>query len=168
MAGNGVAWQVGAVQIRPATPADSAAIGDLITVAFGEEGTKVAAVWRDVVGGGLDRSSLVTVDDGDVVGHVGLSHSWLDARERLVDVLVLSPLSVHPERQRHGIGTALLAAALDAGRSLATPAVFLEGDPRYYGRRGFARASKHGFETAPVVRPTRRSRSLSSTGTSRG
>jgi putative acetyltransferase len=134
------------VQIRPAAPEDSVSIGDLITAAFAEEGTKVAGVWRDVVAGGLDRASLVAVDDDVVVGHVGLSHSWLDARDRLVDVLVLSPLSVLPDRQRSGIGTTLLDAAIDAARSLAAPAVFLEGDPGYYGRRGWQPASAHGIE----------------------
>ncbi|MDZ5621469.1 GNAT family N-acetyltransferase [Nocardioides bizhenqiangii] len=137
--------------IRAATTDDSAAVDDVITAAFDEEGTKVAAVWRDVVGDGLDRASLVAVDGAALVGHVGLSHGWLDARRRLVDVLVLSPLSVSPDRQGSGIGTTLLAAALDEARSLGAPAVFLEGDPRYYGPRGFARASGHGFEA-----PTRR------------
>jgi putative acetyltransferase len=134
------------VQIRSANPDDSDAIGDLITRAFGEGGSKVTAVWRDVVGGGIDRASLVATDDAVVVGHVGLSHSWLDARDRLVDVLVLSPLSVLPDRQRGGIGTALLGAALDAARSLGAPAVFLEGDPRYYGARGWEPARAHRIE----------------------
>jgi len=140
------------VQIRSAVPDDSHAVGRVITDAFGDEGAAVAAVWRDIVDRGLDRASLVAADDGGVgvgvCGHVGLSHAWLDARERLVDVLVLSPLSVQPARQRRGIGAALLAAALEAARSLGAPAVFLEGDPRYYGARGFARAGDHGCEPA--------------------
>ncbi len=136
------------MQIRPADPDDSDAIGQVIANAFGDEGATVAAVWTDVVSRGLDRASLVAVEEDAVVGHVGLSHAWLDARERLVDVLVLSPLSVQPERQGHGIGTALLPAGLDSARALGAPAVFLEGDPRYYGARGFARASDHGCEAA--------------------
>lgn len=136
------------MQIRTAAPDDSAAIGDLITLAFGEEGGKVAGVWRAIAARGLDRSSLVAVEGDTVVGHVGLSHSWLDARDRLVDVLVLSPLSVRPDRQGGGVGTALLTAALDAARASDAPMVVLEGDPRYYGPRGFARASAHGVEPA--------------------
>src|ERR687897_374193 len=46
--------------------------------------------------------------NGEVVGCVALSRAWLDARERLVDVLVLSPLAVAPDRQRQGIGGRLL------------------------------------------------------------
>lgn len=114
----------------------------------------MAAIWRDVVAGGLDRASLVATErtdraDGigdEVVGHVGLSHGWLDARDRLVDILVLSPLSVRPDRQGAGIGTTLLAAAVEAARSTSAPAVFLEGDPRYYGARGWQPADAHGIE----------------------
>ena len=57
----------------------------------------------------VDGLSMVADDDGDVVGHVLLTKAILDAPERLVDVLVLSPLSVRPDRQRdrdrQGAGT---------------------------------------------------------------
>ncbi len=132
--------------IRPADPDDTTAVMGVIRAAFGEEGDDVAAIWPDLVGRGLVRGSLVAEDGGEVVGHVGLSHAWLDARRGLVDVLVLSPLSVLPGRQGAGIGTALLAAARDSAQVLGSPAVFLEGDPRYYGARGFSRGSDHGFE----------------------
>jgi putative acetyltransferase len=49
------------------------------------------------------------------------------------------------------VGTALVAAALDRAAELGAPAVFLEGSPDYYGRRGFVRASELGF-TRPSVR----------------
>jgi putative acetyltransferase len=64
---------------------------------------------------------------------------------------VLSPLSVRPDRQRSGIGAALVAAALARGESLGSPAVFLEGDPAYYARLGFLPAREHGF-TPPSER----------------
>lgn len=85
--------------------------------------------------------------DGGVVGHVQLSRSWLDASRALVDVLVLSPLSVAPSRQRQGIGGSLVRAALSAARDLGVPAVFLEGAPDYYPRLGFERGRSRGFES---------------------
>jgi putative acetyltransferase len=93
----------------------------------------------------------VAVVDGEVVGHVGVSHCWIDARRELVEACVLSPLSTAPAHQGAGIGTALVAAAVDAARRLGRPALFLEGSPAYYGRRGFEPASAYGFE-APSVR----------------
>jgi putative acetyltransferase len=117
----------------------------VITEAFADGGD-VAALWADVLRRGLDRAGLVAVERGDVVGHVGLSHGWLDARRKLVDVLILSPLSVRPDRQREGVGTALVAAAIDTAEELGAPLLFLEGSPTYYGRRGFQRAAPLGFE----------------------
>jgi putative acetyltransferase len=95
--------------------------------------------------------SLVAEVDGAVVGHVQLNRSWVDARQRLVDVLVLSPLAVLPDHQGRGIGSALIAQALDQANHGGWPAVFLEGSPDYYGQRGFERASTRGF-TRPSTR----------------
>ena len=86
---------------------------------------------------------------------MGLSHAWVDARRALVDVLLLSPLSVLPAHQGRGAGTALVAAAIARARELGTPALFLEGSPAYYGPRGFAHASALGFAPASVRTPDR-------------
>lgn len=80
-----------------------------------------------------------------------LSACRLDALPRLVDVFSLSPLGVLPEFQRQGIGTRLVADALAGADSRGIPLVFLEGSPRYYGKRGFADATKMGFRP-PTLR----------------
>lgn len=97
------------------------------------------------------ESALLAESDGEVVGHVQLSKAWIDAAPALVDALVLSPLGVAPDHQRRGVGRALCEAAVAHARQLQAPAVFLEGDPGYYGRLGWHRASDRGF-TAPSVR----------------
>ena len=38
-----------------------------------------------------------------------------------------------------------MAAAVEAGRELSAPALFLEGSPAYYGARGFGPGREHGF-----------------------
>ena len=93
------------------------------------------------------RVELLAEDDDGVQGYVALSRAWLDARERLVDVLVLSPLGVRPARQGGGVGTALLAAAVEAGGATGAPLVFLEGAPGFYGSRGWEPASAHALES---------------------
>ena len=133
------------MEIREQRPGEAGAVGEVISVAFADEG-RVADVWAEVARRGLDRASIVAVEAGAVVGHVGLSHAWLDARRELVDVLILSPLSVRPDRQGDGVGTALVSAAIAAAETADAPALFLEGDPGYYGKRGFDRAAAHGFE----------------------
>ncbi|GAA4672112.1 N-acetyltransferase [Phytohabitans rumicis] len=99
----------------------------------------------------LAPASLVATIGDRVVGHVMLSACRLDALPRLVDVLSLSPLGVLPEFQGQGIGTRLVAHALAGADSRGIPLVFLEGSPHYYGKRGFADATKLGFRP-PTLR----------------
>ncbi|OMH36849.1 GNAT family N-acetyltransferase [Tersicoccus sp. Bi-70] len=65
-------------------------------------------------------------------------------RARLVDIVLLSPLSVVPDRQRSGIGGLLLRTAVKAALR-RSPVLALEGDPGYYGARGFDAAGDHGI-----------------------
>jgi putative acetyltransferase len=136
--------------IRAYRPGDEATVRAVVTEAFGDEGPNVAAL-VDSLRATHVRAELVAEEAGAVVGHVLLSRSWVDARQALVDVLVLSPLSVVPEHQGRGQGTALVAAAIEEARRQQAPAVFLEGDPRYYSSRGFEPATPRGF-TRPSVR----------------
>jgi putative acetyltransferase len=69
----------------------------------------------------------------------------LDAPPRLVDVQVLSPVGVLPERQRQGVGSALIRHGLDELAKRGVPLVFLEGSPDYYQRLGFSPGQSHGF-----------------------
>jgi putative acetyltransferase len=141
-------------EVRPEQPADREAVRRVVTAAFGaddpDHGSDVALIWGSL--GRHRRAGLVAEERGVVVGHVGLSQGWVDARRDLVEVWVLSPLSVVPERQREGFGTALLAAAVETARGSGTPALFLEGSPLYYGARGFERAGRHDFLPAALAR----------------
>lgn len=140
--------------LREATAADQRGIHEVVSAAFGHhEG--VAELWTEVVERGFGRASLVAVEGDEIVGHVGVSHAWLDARRALVDVWMLSLLSTRPDRQGRGIGSALVAAAVDASRTAGTPALFLEGDPAYYGPRGFEAAGDAGFRPPSSRTPDR-------------
>jgi putative acetyltransferase len=134
------------VEVREAGDADTPAVEAVVDAAFGEHGAAINDVMarlRSVEDVALE---LVAVDGDALVGYVALSRAWLDARQRLVDVLVLSPLAVVPEHQGRGIGSRLLDAVPDAASRLGAPLVFLEGDPRFYGGRGWRAASAHGLE----------------------
>ncbi|WP_243695978.1 GNAT family N-acetyltransferase [Labedella phragmitis] len=133
------------VIVRAAQDADFESIDRVVLEAFGDDGEKVLGL-VDALRPSYARAELVAEVGDEVVGHVMLSHSWLDARAALVDVLVLSPLAVAPRFQRRGIGGALLGGAFASAEELAMPAIFLEGDPAYYSRQGFAAAEPLGFE----------------------
>jgi putative acetyltransferase len=136
--------------IRPYRDEDEAAVRLVVTEAFTDHGAVVARLVDDLRAT-HGRAELVAETDGEVVGHVLLSRSWVDARRELVEVLVLSPLSVAPAHQGRGLGTELVAAAVDAARALRAPAIFLEGSPDYYSSRGFEPATARGF-APPSVR----------------
>ena len=140
--------------IRAYRPDDEAGVRAVVTEAFGDEGETVSALVDDLRGSHARAELVVQQDveqDAAVVGHVLLSRSWVDARRALVEVLVLSPLSVAPGHQGRGVGTALVEAAVAEARRLRAPALFLEGSPAYYSSRGFESATPRGF-----IRPSPR------------
>jgi len=78
--------------------------------------------------------SLVAVTPaGEVIGHVlgTRGHVGQDP------VVAIGPLSVCPDRQRRGVGSALMHAVLGAADALGEPLAALLGDPAYYRRFGF-------------------------------
>jgi putative acetyltransferase len=92
-----------------------------------------------------DRVSLVAEEDGDVVGYVLFSPAVVEMRGRRVVGMGLAPLAVAPERQRQGIGAALVKRGLEILRERGCPFVVVLGHPDYYPRFGFERASAHGL-----------------------
>ena len=90
--------------------------------------------------------SLIAEDGGSLVGHILFSPVSLAADTGLF-AMGLGPMAVLPERQRQGIGSALLEAGLDACRELGCRAVFVLGHADYYPRFGFVPASRYGIES---------------------
>lgn len=137
---------------RPDELADVMALGD---AAFGPEegiGALVAALQAD---DGYTDQSYVAVADGRVVGHTMLTRAWLDTEDRLLTIPVLSPLSVHPDHQRHGVGRALVTYAVAQAEADGAIGVVLEGDPAYYSRLGLEPAEPWGLlrPSARIPRP---------------
>jgi putative acetyltransferase len=79
--------------------------------------------------------SLVAQMDGKVVGHVAFSPVTIS--DGSPDWYGLGPVSVLPERQRQGIGTALIREGLSLLKARGGKGCALVGDPAYYQRFGF-------------------------------
>lgn len=88
--------------------------------------------------------ALVAERHAVLLGYVLFSHVGL-AGESAGTVLALAPLCVRPDRQRSGIGTALVEMGLVLADRLGEPLVTVLGDPAYYGRFGFEPASRFGI-----------------------
>ena len=126
------------LEIRSERPADVVAIGELTTLAFKDtahgSGTEALIVERLRTAMAL-TVSLVAIEDEEVFGHVACSPVTISPYQP--GWYGLGPISVRPDRQRLGIGQALIHAALDELRSLRAAGCVLLGDPGYYHRFGF-------------------------------
>jgi putative acetyltransferase len=129
--------------IRPETPRDYDAVAEVTAAAFGkqDEARLVEAIRASPEY--VPELTLVAEDDGRIVGHVMFSYSRLEGSE--TQLLQLSPLSVAPDRQRTGIGSALTREALRLADERGEPLVLVLGHPTYYPGFGFRRASTLGL-----------------------
>jgi putative acetyltransferase len=130
------------VIVRSEREDDFEAIAKVVGAAFADDPSVVTLVEALRASPGyLPGLALVADEDGDVVGHVMFTESGLEGSD--TTILILSPLAVCPDRQRQGVGSALVREGL---RRADGPLVIVEGDPRYYSRFGFRRASELGLE----------------------
>jgi len=127
------------VLIREGRDDDTAAILGMVERAFGRhaEADLVAALLQDPVA----TLSVVAEDGGTVVGHALLS-----GLEGIEGGMALAPVAVAPERQGCGIGSAVIRAALELAGEEGYRAVFVLGEPDYYGRFGFRAELARGFD----------------------
>ena len=128
--------------IRHEEPQDISAIRFVNERAFG--GTAEANAIDLLRERGAVTLSLVAAIDEQVVGHLFFSPVTIESPDRSWPGLGLAPLSVLPEHQRQGVGTALMNAGLEECRRLGHERVIVLGHPDYYPRFGFERASRYG------------------------
>ncbi len=129
-----------AFAIRAERPDDPPAIHDLVARAFApmpfSDGDEPDLVDALRAAGDL-ALSLVAVDaQGKVIGHVGFSPVTIAGRDH--GWFQMAPVSVMPELQHRGIGSALIRAGVDQLRERGAQGVAVVGNPVYYERFGFA------------------------------
>lgn len=112
--------------------------------------------------------SLVAIEDQSVVGHILFSRAEIrepvsaatDSSQPASSTLQypipgmgLAPMSVHPSRQRRGIGAMLIHEGLRRLDQLGNLFTIVAGHPEYYPRFGFRPAREHsishGFQGMP-------------------
>lgn len=138
------------MDIRPEIHADIDAIYQLTQTAFapmpysdGDEGACINKLRAD----GDLTISLVAVEAEAIVGHVafspvtiaGVSDNWFG----------LGPVSVASEKQKTGIGSALIKKGLAQIKSLGAKGCVLIGDPNYYCRFGFVGDGRLTYRDLP-------------------
>jgi putative acetyltransferase len=135
------------VAIRPERPGEEAAVRAVNEAAFG--GPIEAGIVEGIRGTDrwIEGGSLVATASGEIVGHVLLSEGdLLGEHGRVVRrIWMVGPVAVRPDRQRQGIGGALMRAAIDLATTRAQPVLCLLGHAEYYPRFGFEPARGVGI-----------------------
>jgi putative acetyltransferase len=122
------------LEIRGSLPSDESSIKALYPRAFPDE--DLLPLVRDLLGHRDSTISLVAIIDSDIVGNIIFTKGHVDSGRQ--DAALLAPLAVAPEWQRQGIGSALIRAGLRRLREEGVSAVYVLGDPEFYGRLGFS------------------------------
>lgn len=124
--------------IRPERAGDERAIHEVVRSAFDghphSDGSEPGIVGTLRADGDL-AISLVAEDGGEIVGHVAFSPVAIS--DGSAGWFGLGPVAVAPQRQREGIGAALIEQGLALLRERAASGCVVLGDPVYYGRFGF-------------------------------
>lgn len=138
--GGSGAW----VDLRPERRTDAAAIRAVNLAAFetSSEADLVDALREET----SPIISLVADDGGSIVGHILFSSVALSGHPE-VRIMGLAPMAVLPERQRQGIGSALVRAGLERCVELGFDALVVLGHADYYPRFGFVPASRFAIRS---------------------
>jgi putative acetyltransferase len=126
------------VVIRKRTAADDAAVRRLNDDTFG--GPYESRLIDGLRAAGLDAVELAAAENDDIVSHILFSVLATTIDRRTVPALALAPMAVRPDRQRQGIGSALVHAGLRLARERDWRAVIVLGHKGYYPRFGFSAA----------------------------
>jgi len=127
------------LRIDPERPGDVIEIGQITAAAFApmqfSSGAEARIIDALREAGALSVSLVATTADGELVGHIAFSPVRID--DQPGDWYALGPVSVAPQMQRRGVGSALITKGLDRLRELMARGCVLLGSPDYYSRFGF-------------------------------
>ncbi len=141
------------LRLRPEDPADTGAVRRVLAAAFARPDVATPPEVRlvDELRGGdawVPELAMVAEYGGEIVGYALLTRVVVCSDRGSGAALALGPVAVVPHRQRIGLGSAVVQAALDAAAELGERLIVVLGDPAYYRRFGFSRADRMGL-TSP-------------------
>jgi putative acetyltransferase len=131
------------MRIRAETSRDIAAIRRVVEMAFGHKSE--ARLIEGLRQANALITSLVAVEEGQIVGHIAFSAVVIESLHATANAVALAPLAVLPTYQRRGIGSELVRRGFEQNRRVGHRAVLVLGEPAFYQRFGFMKASLHGI-----------------------
>lgn len=126
--------------IRTEIGIDAASIDGLLRRCFvGQAKAELVQQLREE--GLLTLGMVATDDEGQVLGYAAFSPVTLNNEDH--GWVTLAPLVVDERMRGKGLGKKLIFESLDALNEFGYSAIFVLGDPAYYGRYGFTPAQRY-------------------------
>lgn len=135
--------------IRQETPGDYSEVNELVYSAFATKNHfDVADYLIDVRNKDTfipELSFVAALESGRIVGQITLYKTDIITDSSRTTQLVLSPISELPEYFNYGIAREMITFALSQAKEMGYLAVFLQGNPKFYGKFGFEPTYKYGI-----------------------
>ncbi len=132
-----------AIEIRNEETKDIEQVREIVCLAFPTEAeSKLVDALRT---NGKAIISLVAVSDKQVLGHILFSPVTTSPPNEAKGI-GLAPVAVRPDVQSQGIGSQLIREGLRRCKELGYDYCVVLGNPNYYPRFGFERASQYGIQ----------------------
>ncbi len=91
--------------------------------------------------GFIEELTLVAIENDEIIGHILFTEVKVSGHRGIA----LAPLSVSPNHQRKGVGTALMNEAHLRAKKLGYPFSIVLGSNDYYPKAGYKTAYDHGI-----------------------
>ena len=145
--------------IRPEEPKDYKSIVSLILGSFQKgtdysDGTDIIALVEEIRASEyhLPELSFVAELEGQIVGHFLFSKFPLSPtreggrhHDTSSGIVMLAPVSVHPDFFRRGIGSTMLKLGIEKVKAAGYRGITVEGNFRFYNQVGFRTSSEFGI-----------------------
>ncbi len=143
------------MEIREAMRHDFAATRHLVRAAFHDNEPEETAAFLDALRDeGCVLGEWLAEDASGLLAHIVFSRVWVEADcGARLDAAMLTPLAVRRDRQRSGVGTKLMLAALGALEAKGEDLFLVLGHPNFYPRGGFDSLRAQGIENPWGNRP---------------
>lgn len=94
----------------------------------------------------VQELDFVMEEDGRIIGQNIFLHAVIRADDgRAIPIMTMGPICIANDRKRQGYGKVLLDYSLEQARLLGCGALCFEGNIDFYGKSGFAYASRFGI-----------------------
>ena len=99
--------------------------------------------------GYIPELTFVACDGDRILGHILYTRAYvINGGGQKHEVVSFGPVSVLPEYQKMGIGSALIKQTMAMAKNQGHVGIFIYGDPKYYHRFGFKNAKCFNVSTA--------------------